>query len=150
MYVNDVIGEGDNVESAKTFKENISKTFNDAGFKLHKQHSNFAELEEEEDVSQIETNETCAKQHLSKEDTKPIILEISWNKQDDQLEVKIRQHQTEATKTGVLQYLVQFFELIGLTSPTLVRGKMIIREISNLKIGWDTKLPDQLKRKWER
>ena len=37
-----------------------------------------------------------------------------------------------------------------MTSPTLVRGKMIIREISNFKIGLDTKLPDQLKPKWER
>ena len=35
-------------------------------------------------------------------------------------------------------------------SPTLVRGKMIFIEICNLKIGWDTKLPDQLTRKWER
>ena len=49
-----------------------------------------------------------------------------------------------------MQYLASVYDPIGLISPTLVRGKMIFREICNLKIGWATKLPDQLKRKWER
>ena len=57
--------------------------------KLASSNSNVVELEEEEDVSEIETNETYAKQQLSKEDTKTTILRISWNKQDDQLEVKL-------------------------------------------------------------
>ena len=48
MYVHDVIGTRGNLESAKTFKENIAKIFNEAGFKLHKWHSNFGELEEVE------------------------------------------------------------------------------------------------------
>ena len=87
MYVDDLIGGGDNTESAKKFKENIVKIFDEAGFKLHKRHSNVAELEEEKDVSQIETDETYAKQQLSKGDAKSTIPGISWNKQDDQLEV---------------------------------------------------------------
>ena len=56
MYVDGVIEGGDNMESAKKFKEKIAKMFNEAGFKLHKWHSNVAELEEEEGVSQIETD----------------------------------------------------------------------------------------------
>ena len=44
MYVDDVIGTGDSMESAKTFKENNVKIFNEAGFKLHKWHSSVAEL----------------------------------------------------------------------------------------------------------
>ena len=61
MYVDDVIGGGDSMESTKKFKENIVKIFNEAGFKLHKWHSNVAELEKEEDVSQKNTDETYAK-----------------------------------------------------------------------------------------
>ena len=150
MYVDGVIEEGDNMESAKKFKEKIAKMFNGAGFKLHKWHSNVAELEEEEGVSQIETDKTYAKQQLSKGDTKATIFGISWNKQDDQLEVKFPQRHTEVTKRAVLQYLASAYDPIGLISPTIVRGKMIFREICNLKIGWKTKLTDQLKRKWER
>ena len=142
MNVDDVIGGGDNVESAKTSKENIAKIFNEAGFKLHKWHSNVAELEEEKDISQIKTDETYAKQQLSKGDTKATTLGISWNKQDDQLEVKFPQRKTEATKRGVLQYLASVYDPTGLMSLTLVRGKMIFREIFKLKIGWDMKLSD--------
>lgn len=46
----------------KTFKENIAKILNEAGFRIHKCHSNIAELEEEDDVSLIETDETYAHQ----------------------------------------------------------------------------------------
>ena len=96
MYVDDVIGGGDNMECAKTLNENIVKILTEAGFKLHKWPSNAAELEE--DVSQKEASETYIKQQLSKGDTQTTILEISWNKQDDQLEVKFPQRHTEATK----------------------------------------------------
>ena len=50
------------MNSPKTFKENIAKILNEADFKIHKCHSNIAELEEEEDDSQIETDETYAHQ----------------------------------------------------------------------------------------
>ena len=49
-----------------------------------------------------------------------------------------------------MQYLASVYDPTGLISPTVVRGKMIFRETCNLKIGWDTKLPDKPKRKWER
>ena len=60
--------------SCKAFKKNIVKIFNGAGFKLHKWSSNVAKLEEEEDISQMETDETYAKQQLSKGDRKTEIL----------------------------------------------------------------------------
>lgn len=44
MHVDEGIKGGDNMDSAKTFKENIIKIFNEAGFKLHKWHFNVAEL----------------------------------------------------------------------------------------------------------
>ena len=50
------------------------------------------------------------------EDTKATILGISWNKQDHQLEVKFPQHQAEATKRGILQYLASVHDPIGLIS----------------------------------
>ena len=132
MHIDDMF---ENVESVKTFKENIVKIFDEAGFKLHKLHSRVAELKEEEDHSQIETDETYSKQQQNKGDTKARILGISWNKQDDQLEMKFPQSQTEATKRGVLEYLALVYDTIGVISPTLVHAKITFREICNLKIG---------------
>ena len=116
--------------SCKAFKKNIVKIFNGAGFKLHKWSSNVAKL--------------------SKGVRKTEILGISWTKQDDQLEVKFLQRQTEATKRGILQCLASVYDPVELISPTLLCGKMIFRDTCNLKIGWDMKLSDQLKRKWKR
>ena len=76
-------------ETTWTPQKHSRRTLSKYLMKLASSYSNVVELEEEEDVSEIETNETYAKQQLSKEDTKTTILRISWNKQDDQLEVKL-------------------------------------------------------------
>ena len=60
IHVDDVIGGGESMESAKGFKENIVKIC-----KLHKWHSDVAELEEEEGDSQKETNRLKHKQNNS-------------------------------------------------------------------------------------
>ena len=110
----------------------LQKNSGRISYKLNKCHSNVPELEEEEDISQIQTDGTYAKQQLSKGDTKAKILGISLNKQDDQLEVKFGQSQTETTQRGVLQYLASVYDLLGLIPTTLVCGNMIFRQICNL------------------
>ena len=49
-----MIGGGDNIESAKTFKDKTAKILDGAGFKLHKWHFSVAEMKEE---LKIETGE---------------------------------------------------------------------------------------------
>ena len=113
MYVDGVIGGGDNIESAKTFKDKTAKILDGAGFKLHKWHFSVAEMKEE---LKIETGETYAKQLLSKGNAKTKIVGIFWNKQVDQLKVNFPQCETEATKRGVLQYLASVYDPIRLMS----------------------------------
>lgn len=60
MHVDGMIGGGESMESTKGFKENIVKIC-----KLHKWHSDVAELEEEEGDSQKETNRLKHKQNNS-------------------------------------------------------------------------------------
>lgn len=57
--------------------------FDEARFELH---SSVTELEEEKDHLQIDNMETHVKQQLNKEDTKSIIIGMSWNKYGDYLE----------------------------------------------------------------
>lgn len=62
------------------FKENIVKIFDEGGFKLHKWYSSYAELQVEENHSQVETENTCMKQQLIKEKMKTTILETGTSK----------------------------------------------------------------------
>ena len=48
LYVDDLISGKPTVQEAKELKEGAISVFVDAKFKLHKWHSNFAELEERE------------------------------------------------------------------------------------------------------
>ena len=50
------------------------------------------------------------------------------------------------TERGILQYLAFVYDPLGLVSPVLLLGKLIFREVCDLKIGWDKPLPDSFKK----
>lgn len=52
MYVDGMIGRGENMATAKTFKENISKV----GFKLHRCYSNAEEDHSKKKIEKTYTN----------------------------------------------------------------------------------------------
>jgi hypothetical protein len=54
------------------------------------------------------------------------------------------------TKRHVLSRLAKCFDPLGLVNPITVRGKNLMREIWMAKLGWDDKLPEELKKTWVR
>ena len=42
------------------------------------------------------------------------------------------------------------YDPLGIASPYLLTAKVIFRDICDLKLGWDTELPKDLKNRWER
>ena len=57
--------------------------------------------------------------------------------------------ETEPTKRGVLSTLAKVYDPLGLVSPT-TSGKLIFRDISDEKLAWDTELPEQLQKLWNK
>ena len=60
IYVDNLIDGGDNVGSAKAFKQSVIKLFDEVGFKLYKWIFNVTELEEKKHHSQIKSDEIYA------------------------------------------------------------------------------------------
>ena len=74
-------------------KEGAIRIFEDAKFKLHKWHSNVAELEESE--RGVDDEGTFAKQQLSQTKAKTgSLLGLSWDKQGDQISATMPQYDT--------------------------------------------------------
>ena len=87
LYVDDLISGANNVSKAQTLKTNATEIFADAGFPLHKWHSNAAELEDVDSRSESNEETTYAKEQLGSAAGKCKFLGLSWNKRDDTISV---------------------------------------------------------------
>lgn len=51
---------------------------------------------------------------------------------------------SRVTKRMILSFVAQLFDPLGLVSPAIVLGKIIMQRIWKLGIGWDESLPLEL------
>ena len=56
----------------------------------------------------------------------------------------------ESTKRGILRYLASIYDPLGIASPITLVGKVIYRQVCEIKAGWDQKLTDDLYNGWKR
>ncbi|GBN23408.1 hypothetical protein AVEN_96244-1 [Araneus ventricosus] len=54
------------------------------------------------------------------------------------------------TKRSVLSTVARVFDPLGFISPFVVRVKKLVQEIWEIGVDWDSKLPDDLRIKWEK
>ena len=117
--------------------------------KLHKWHSNIPELEAPEDSISEET--TFAKEQLGMPKAGGgSILGLTWNKDDDILEIKFPADRVSVTKRGVLGKIARVAKSpmrVG-KSPMTLSGKLLYREACESKVAWDAQLPGELASKW--
>ena len=153
LYVDDLINGGPTVGAATQVKETATEIFAQGGFTLHKWHSNAPELDADSTNQNSGTQETYAKQQLGvPQRGKGSLLGVSWDMEKDALEVKFPAERAQPTKRNVLGKLSRVYDPLGLVSPTTLSGKLLYREPCELKIPWDTQLPDGLIKelsKWE-
>lgn len=79
-------------------------------------------------------------------------LGLSWNVILDTLNYQasvIDNKSKRVTKRTILSFIAQLFDPLGLVSPTIVLGKIIMQKIWRLGIGWDESLPLDLITLWE-
>ena len=79
------------------------------------------------------------------------ILGYSYNCKSDKIvlanfDKKI--HSEILTKRIVLSYVSRLFDPIGLYTPVTMRGKLLVNELWQSKLGWDEPLSNELGEKW--
>ncbi|XP_068738113.1 uncharacterized protein [Montipora capricornis] len=137
LYVNDLLSGGVTVQEAQYRKEQAIEIFDDAGFTLHKWHSNVPIMEGE--IENKDTDLSFAKQQLQQSGkSKTSLLGLGWDKEKDELKVKFPTEEVQPTKRGVLSKLGQVYDPLGLVSPVTLEGKVIFRDVCDEKQAWDT------------
>ena len=148
LYVDDVISGTDTVDQARNLKEVSVTVFGEAGFELHKWHSNVPELEAEAVLR--DEGQTYAKEQLGVKPNEAKLLGLPWNKKEDTLAVTFTRDSAETSKREMLKSLASVFDPLGVASPIQLVGKMIYREACEQHLPWDAELPEKLKKQWEK
>ena len=136
LHVDDLITEDTSIQK-----------FKEAGFVLHKWHSNFPELEEN-NPEQSSTEQTYAKQQLSVKSDETKMLGIKWNKKKDKLNIEIPPPIQKITKRNILQKLASIYDVLGFISPCTLVTKDVFRKICDEKIPWGKELPPEITKTW--
>ncbi|XP_012542665.2 uncharacterized protein LOC105840305 [Monomorium pharaonis] len=145
FYVDDLISGANTVKDALRLAHEIDTILRGGCFHLRKWNSN-----SEAFINAIQTEPGSNQIHLT-QDTNSKTLGLSWDAKKDMLNYQtnaISNKSNRVTKRTILSVVSQLFDPLGLVSPTIVLGKIIMQKIWKLGIGWDEALPLDLFTLW--
>ncbi len=149
-YVDDIQGGGDSEEHVIEFKNESTEIMNEAGFQLHKWHSNCPAVESKTNINESET--TYAKTLVGKPSTSETkILGVPWDKKTDVMTINFDtciKLQKPITKRKVIAAINSVYDILGWSSPVMITANLIFVEICLLKKHWDEQLPEEIVHKW--
>ena len=149
LYVDDLITGDFSTERGRRLKDVATMLFKEACIELHKWHSNQPSLEDSH--KKFECESTYAKEQLGDKEVESKILGLSWDKENDNLHVKIPQIESETTtKRKLLTFLASIYDPLGIISPVMLLGKDLYRQACEQNVSWDERLSeDVLKSIWK-
>ena len=145
FYVDDLLtGSNSKSELIKNIQE-LVYILNTANFKCDKWASNSQSILNELNKLGHNTTSEASLALLSSTNT----LGIRWNISEDNLSFNLDNPSTKTlTKRILLSTLAKVYDPLGLLSPFLLLLKLVLQESWTLKLGWDTKLPENHQMIW--
>ena len=145
MYVHHLVTGGESLQKVEKIKSDFIELFKKGEFKLHKWHSNEPNLQTNDLNSEKELN--FAKEHLGTKANESKILGLNWDKQRDTFRVEIPTESQRLAKRIILKTLASIYDALGFISPVLLIGKILFRNLCDLRIPWDNEIPQEIENK---
>ncbi|GBO19137.1 hypothetical protein AVEN_225548-1 [Araneus ventricosus] len=149
LYADDLCYGAETVQEVLNLSAGAVSILKDAGFHLRKLCTNSRELQalwiQNDLINEIGFEQDC----------KLKVLGLVWNLDEDCVGVDVTPllNSLESmgnTKRSVLSTVARVFDPLGFISPFVVRVKKLVQEIWERGVDWDSKLPDDLRIKWEK
>ncbi|XP_053686784.1 uncharacterized protein LOC128736332 [Sabethes cyaneus] len=144
-YVDDVLIGADSEEEAVLLRQQVTNIFASGGFHLRKWASNSATVLQDipvEDIEMqlpIELNNT----HTIK------ALGIHWQPCSDVFQFFNSTNKIfQPTKRTMLSQIASIFDPLGLLAPIVIKAKMVMQQLWELKVDWDETPPGELIQSW--
>ena len=142
LYVDNVITSCHTEQEAVQYYKEARSIMSNAYFNLWSWSSNSARLQ------------AITAQEKTSDDGHSInILGLRWNPTTDNIMLAdkslIVTNDVLITKREILQDLSKIFDPLGFIAPVVIRGKILIQKLWQLKVPWDEPLNDDLQTKWK-
>ncbi|XP_055589862.1 uncharacterized protein LOC129742041 [Uranotaenia lowii] len=146
FYMDDYIGGAQTLEDAIETRCQLDNLMAKGGFQLRKYSSNNLKVLEGLEEERIGTKSTL---HFDPEEAVKT-LGIGWEPGTNQLRFDCTLTITTGspTKRSILSAISKHFDPLGLTSPVVIRAKMMLQELWQEPCGWDDQVPDKIRTKW--
>ncbi|XP_033222578.1 uncharacterized protein LOC117176446 [Belonocnema kinseyi] len=142
FYVDDLLTGTNTVEEARKQKTELIQLLSAAGMNVRKWASNNPYVFEELNNSDLE--------RMIQTDKDPKTLGLLWAPAADELRYSVQQTPNPSiTKRTILSTIAQIFHPLGLVGPAVIRAKIILQNLRQLKLGWDETLPQNLYTTWK-
>lgn len=142
-YVDDIYGGADSEDELKDTIKDVMGLCMAGGFPLQKWSSNSLRVLKDLGLS----NDSASSVSFAEETVR--VLGLSWNPSQDQFRFRSKVfNSTQITKRSVLSEIAQIYDPLGFVAPVVVRAKMLIQELWQIKVGWDDSLPQAYLDRW--
>lgn len=147
FYMDDIMTGGDSEEECLKLQRDITNILNSAKFPLRKWCSNSITI-----LEKIErfNDDPLFVLNLGDHDTVKS-LGLCWKPVADVFKFNLVNNKTEAmiTKRALLSSLNSIFDPLGFLAPVLVKGKVFLQQLWQMKINWDSPLPPDIIARWQ-
>ena len=142
LYVDNIITSCDTEQKAVEYYKEARSIMSSANFNLRSWSSNSTKLK------------AIAAQENTADDSVPIsILGLCWNPNTDKISLatksSILTNEDLITKREILQDLSKVFDPLGFIAPIVIRGKILMQKLWQLKVTWDEPLNDNIHAEWK-
>ncbi len=141
FYVDYFLSGGETIQEAKTMQQSLSKLLSLCGMVLRKWRSNNKQFLSGIPPALVEQADAI------------MILGIRWDANSDVLLVTTPSTPIEGTVTKrvvVARVVASVFDVLGLISPYLICGKILLQSLWLTKFGWDDQVPENMLPAWQK
>ena len=150
FYVDDCLATTNRVNDAVNLAFNLRQLCSKGGFNLTKFISNSVAVLDS--IPEADRSPKIKSLNLHT-DVLPIerALGVSWNVQSDRLGYQVEMNKftnKPLTRRGMLSAIAAFYDPLGLAAPYIMRARMLLQELTRLRLGWDEAVPAENRKQW--
>ncbi|XP_031341104.1 uncharacterized protein LOC116169216 [Photinus pyralis] len=144
FYMDDLLFTANTVEEVLQIKTEIIEILRSANIPIRKFLSNHPSVMQ----NTTDSNISLFTVPLG-ERTNAKALGLAWNAITDTIYYNVRvQFSPSVSKRSILSMVSQLFDPLGLLSPILIVGKIMIQKLWELKVSWDESVPSSIHEQW--
>ena len=149
FYVDDCLKSLPSAEMAIHFIKDISKLMKDGGFRLTKWISSSREVIQS--IPESERAKEVKELDLSKENLPAErALGVTWHVESDSFGFKTTPKEYAPTRRGLMSLVSSVYDPLGMAIPFTLTAKIIMQDLTRLKLKWDDSIPDEFQCPWQK